>query len=217
MKIQAVIFDLNGTVLADEKQYGRAFAKILAQFGIEIESDYPHIAGIGVEENWSIFIQKHKIKTDKSIEELAQETQSEYCKQISQVTLKNGFQEFVESIRNSGIQTALATSNYWDVVEKIFKALSIGDYFESVTTGEEVEFKKPNPRIFEIATEKLGADPSECLVIEDSVAGVEAAHLAGMKVIAFARNEKHKATLLKEADLVVNDFTEISVDDIDDL
>ena len=192
MKLSAVIFDLNGTVLADEGEYGRAFTKVLGQFGVSVDSDYPHTAGIGVEENWPLLIKKYKIKTSKSIRELAQETQNEYCAQISQVALKNGFEDFANSIRDSGIQTALATSNYWNVVEKIIDTLDIGDYFDTVTTGEEVEFKKPNPRLFEIAAEKLGVNCENCLVIEDSKAGVEAARLAGMKVVAFARNEKHK-------------------------
>ncbi|MBU0569409.1 HAD family phosphatase [Patescibacteria group bacterium] len=216
MKLSAVIFDLNGTVLTDEKQYGQAFAKVLAQFGIEADSDYPHVAGIGVEENWPIFIKKYWIKTDKSTQELAQETQNEYCKQISQVVLKNGFEKFVENVRENGIQTALATSNYWSVVEMIFEVLDIEKFFDSVTTGEEAEFKKPNPRIFEIAAEKLGVDFSECLVIEDSAAGVEAAHSAGMKVVAFARDDRNKKDL-EDADMIVDDFTALSLEKINNL
>lgn len=213
MKVSAVIFDLDGTVIADEDEYGEAFSKVLAGFGIAVNSDYPHQGGIGVEENWRIFKEKYNIKTDKTNAELAAETQAEYIKLIPGITLKDGFEDLIEGFRLAGIKTALATSNTWNVVEKLFDSLGIEKYFDSVTTGEEVGEKKPNPEIFEVAADKLVVSSNECLVIEDSVAGVEAAKSAGMKVVAIARDSRHKKELLK-ANLVVDDLSGITPDAI---
>ena len=77
MKLSAVIFDLDGTVVADEDEYGEAFARVLKKLGVIVDSEYPHVGGIGVRENWPIFIKKYNIKTDKTIEELTLLTQKE--------------------------------------------------------------------------------------------------------------------------------------------
>ena len=216
MKLSAVIFDLNGTVVADEDEYGEAFSKVLRRLGVKVNSHYPHQGGIGVEENWRIFREKYNIKTDKTNSELAVETQQEYLKLIPRITLRDGFENLIEGLRSTGIKIALATSNTWNVVERLFDSLGIEKYFDSVTTGEEVGEKKPNPEIFEIASDKLVVSPNECLVIEDSSAGMEAAKFAGMKVIAIARDTLYKKELSK-ADLVVENLSEITPNAIYDL
>jgi HAD superfamily hydrolase (TIGR01509 family) len=216
MSYLAVIFDLDGTVIADEFVYGAAFKSILQKLGVKVESRYPQKGGIGVRENWVRMMKKYDIKTNKSISEIAKDTQDEYLKHIGDVELKNGFVTFIESIRRDGILTALATSNEWFVVEKILEIFSIDKYFDTVTTGEEVRFKKPDPDIFLVTADKLGVDRKSCVVIEDSVAGIKAAHAAGMKTVALYRSVKHKRKL-SSANLVIKDFTDLMPDFIQSL
>jgi|SRR3989344_658362 len=209
MKLSAVIFDLNGTVLSDEEAWGKAFAKVLETFGIDEKSKYPHIGGIGIEENWPLFIDKYKIKTEKTSGELAFLTKNEYFKLIPEIILKPGFLDFAESLKESDVKIALATSSTWDSVEKVLDTFNITDFFDCITTGEEVSLKKPDPRIFDITVDKLQADPAFCLVFEDSQAGISAATSVGMKVVALFRDELHKKTLIG-ADEYIHDFTEIA-------
>ena len=216
MNLSAIIFDLDGTVLADEDEYGEAFNRVLRKFGIETGSEYPHIAGIGVEENWTVFLKKFKIKTDETIADLSRQTQEEYVKLLPKVKLKTGFKKFINEVHKNNIVTALATSNTWAVVEKVLDQFNIKDFFDGVTTGEEVGAKKPSPQIFTITADKIGMDSSNCLVIEDSEAGVEAAHAAGMKVVGIARDGEHKKNL-KQADLVIENFTELSLEKLKSL
>ena len=75
MKLSAVIFDLDGTVLADEDEYCQAFCTVLTKLGVEKQTECPHIPGIGMEANWERFIKKFAIETEKTIEQLSQETQ----------------------------------------------------------------------------------------------------------------------------------------------
>ncbi|KKU25237.1 MAG: hypothetical protein UX95_C0004G0011 [Candidatus Woesebacteria bacterium GW2011_GWD1_47_21] len=209
MKISAVIFDLDGTVLDNEDEYGAAFKKVLENLGAEVKTDYPHVGGIGVEENWPGLLEKYQIETEKSFKELASETQKEYLKLLPEVKVKKGLEEFIKQLRQDGIKTALATSNVWFILERVFEELPVEGLFDSVTTGEEVNNKKPAPDLFLKAADKLEVQPEECLVIEDSRSGIEAAHQAGMKAIAIARDEPH-AKELKEAELVIRNYGQFS-------
>jgi HAD superfamily hydrolase (TIGR01509 family) len=209
--LKAVIFDLNGTVLADEYVYGGAFRKVLAYLGRKVDKNYPHIGGIGVEENWPRLISKYHIKTFHPYKELARMTQDAYLKNFTKVTLRSGFPEFVSALREKGIKTALATSNTWWVVDKVFEKLNLAGYFDSVTTKEEVPFNKPSPDIFLTAAKKIDVKPENCLVFEDSEAGIEAAKAADMKVVALAKNKEEERNYKKIADLVINSFKKVSL------
>lgn len=215
MKFSAVIFDLNGTILEDEDEYGKAFTKVLKSLGVDIKTTFPQEKGIGVKENWQRFIQKYDIKTDKSVEFLVKETQEEYLKEISEVTLRAGFDEFVDNLKISQMKIALATSNTWEQTDKILDILGLQDVFDVTTTGDEVSYNKPDPDIFLLTADKLGVERSDCLVIEDSLSGIEAAKRAGMKVITIS--SEGDSDIYSKADLVVEGFSEITPQVVDQL
>jgi HAD superfamily hydrolase (TIGR01509 family) len=209
--LSAVIFDLDGTVISDEEIYAEAYISVLKDLGITVTKEYPHIGGIGVKENWPIFIKDYNIKTDKSVEQLTSETQEYYAKNISRVQIKSGFEEFIAQLRKENLLTALATSNDWWVVERVLHELNLEQFFDVITTGEEVLYKKPDPDLFLVTADKVNTEPEFCLVVEDAKSGVEAARRAGMKVVALARDSEH-AGELKEADLVIKGFDELNVE-----
>ena len=209
MKISAVIFDLDGTILEDEDEYGRAFNKVLKSLGVETETLLPQTKGIAVKENWPLLIKKYDIKTNKSPEELAHETQEAYLQEINEITIRPGFTEFLENLKDRGIQVAIATSNNREVAEKILGKVGLQGVFETVTTVEEVAFSKPDPSLFTVTADKLGVEKEECLVIEDASSGIEAAQLAGMKVIAIC-DKVEDEKILASADLIVDGFIDIT-------
>jgi len=209
MTLAAVIFDLDGTVLDNEDEYGLAFRKVLKSLGKRVDLKYPHTQGIGVKENWPLLLSKYKIKTKRTIEELTAQTQDAYLKLLPKVDIKKGFEGFISDLRSSGIATALATSNDWWIVDGVLAELKLERFFDVTTTGEEVDYKKPNPDLFFLTARKLGVEPENCLVIEDSPAGIEAAHRAGMKAVGIARDKKH-AMALKEADLIIYNYRQLS-------
>ena len=209
MKISAVLFDLDGTILEDEDEYGRAFNKVLKSLGVETETLLPQTKGIAVKENWPLLIKKYDIKTNKSPEELAHETQEAYLLEINEITIRPGFNEFMENLKDRGIQVAIATSNNREVAEKILGKVGLQGVFETVTTVEEVAFSKPDPSLFTVTADKLGVAKEECLVIEDASSGIEAAQLAGMKVIAIC-DKVEDEKILANADLIVDGFIDIT-------
>ena len=215
MKLSAVIFDMDGTILEDEDEYGKAFNKVLKNLNVDSKTDAPQEKGIGVKENWDLLIKKYSINTDKTPESLAKETQNAYLASISEVTVRAGFDDFLEKLKDSGVRVALATSNIWEQTEKILDTVNLRDAFDVITTADEVLYNKPDPDIFTVTADKLGIERYECLVIEDSPSGVEAARRAGMKVVAIFSGGDLQA--LSKADLVVEGFSEITAQAIDQL
>lgn len=207
MRISGAIFDLDGTVLNDEIQYGRAFNHVLGTLGVKTDEKYPQKGGIGLKDNWKYLLEKHKIKTSKSIEQLSYETQENFLKHLDTVTIKDGFEVLVDQLKAIGVLTALATSNDWHVVEKIFEKLRIEEYFDYIVTGDEALAKKPDPDIFITAARKLGLDQEDCIVFEDSEAGVIAAKRAKMRVIGIKNDERGED--LSRANFVVHGFDEV--------
>lgn len=214
MNISAAIFDLNGTVLDDEGMYDIAFNNVLKSLGVDTSKQIPHKHGIGVKENWVMFIKDLNLRTDKSPEVLAKETQNEYLKQLNQLTIRPGFRDFINQLKRQQIRLGLATSNTWEVANRILEQIGLMGTFDSMTTAEEVRYNKPDPEIFLIAADKLGTEGEHCLVIEDSVSGVEAGKRAGMKVVAIVPDGSEAEKFLK-ADYRVKGFEEINLKDID--
>jgi HAD superfamily hydrolase (TIGR01509 family) len=112
----------------------------------------------------------------------------------------------------NGCRTALASMSTCDQVTRVLDAIGLQDQFRVVLSREDVEAPKPDPEIYRLAGRLLGAQPSECLVIEDSPAGVQAAVCAGMHCVAvatpFTRAGLHDQTWLA-LEWVVDDPTEL--------
>jgi HAD superfamily hydrolase (TIGR01509 family) len=208
--LKAVIFDLDGTVLANENVYGEAFRSVLLDLGVKVDELRPHTTGIGVGPNWVNFIKKYNIKTSLSIDDLTLGTQLAYHKLIDKVELTRGFPEFAFELKDHGVRLALATSNSAKMVKEISDKFLLGRFFEVITTYEEVDNPKPDPSLFLKSAEKLNVSSSDCIVIEDAVAGIEAARRAGMKVVGIASDSNSPTILM--SDLGIHDFTELSFD-----
>lgn len=209
MELKAVIFDLDGTVVADELVWGNAFRDVLEGVGIWLSAKYPHKGGIGISENWPLLIEKYNINTKRSIGQLTELTVDAFFDRLNEVEVKKGFFKFSSDLLINDVKRILATSSTDHIAKRIIAALNLQNEFEAIVTGSDVKEKKPDPEIFLKACAKANVEPEEALVIEDSEAGFEAAHKAGMKVIAIRVNKGRNVDESK-ADRVVKDFTELS-------
>ncbi len=108
----------------------------------------------------------------------------------------------LDAVRAEGFRVALATMSYQDQAETVLDALGLADAFEIVITAEQVQRGKPDPEIYLLVACCLGLSPRQCLVIEDTLAGVQAAVAAGMWCIAvptyLTREEVHRGNVLEE-------------------
>jgi HAD superfamily hydrolase (TIGR01549 family) len=208
MNISAALFDLDGTLIDTEDQWGTAFTEVLKSFGKDVTDKHPEVFGAPMEENWPMLLKKYQIKTDKTIVELIAMTYKEYVKQLSGISLIEGAGDFLDSLKESGVKLGLVTNCEWWVVDKVFNNLGLNGFFDAVVTGEETPLPKPSPESLLLAADKLGELSKDCLAIGDSPTDIEAAQSAEMKVVIIdPTGEKEN---IEKADLIVEGFSEIS-------
>ena len=99
------------------------------------------------------------------------------------VPLKDGLPELLEYLKGQDIRMAVATSTQQSLAEKMLKIAGVYEYFDAVAYGNKVKRSKPFPDIFQKAAEDLGVPMRECLVLEDSISGVQAGKAAGGYII----------------------------------
>jgi len=177
----AVIFDLDGTVLDNEGEWESVFRQVAENNNLQSKGAWIHEPGIGITANWK----RHFSSDPGLVDKLTRETWNLYNEmfkvQSAKFKVREGIVDLVAKIKGLGWMTALCTSSTWNVVEPELAELNMYLAFDVTTTGEEVLLAKPDPEIFLLTTQKLGVEPGECLVIEDSLAGVRAASSGGMK------------------------------------
>ena len=99
------------------------------------------------------------------------------------IPMKPGVYELLSFLKDKGVPPALATSTYRDRTDYRMGRTGLTDYFQSITTGDQVVHSKPDPEIYTLACRPLGTDPARTIAIEDSRNGILSAHGAGMRVI----------------------------------
>lgn len=173
---RGAIFDQDGLLFDTEAIYQRAWVEAGRQLGLNVppafSTEISGTAGPGMEEVLNRYGLNSKPYTDLAFQ-LAYEEQNRCLPE------KPGIHEILNMLHNHGVRLAVASSSYRDRVERNLKRSGIREYFDVITTRDDVVNGKPNPEIFQIAAQRLGLDPSDCYVFEDSYNGVRAGHAAG--------------------------------------
>ena len=210
------IFDFNGTVIDDEPAWEEAHMVVFRKHNID-PGGVHHKPGIGIANNWIIFKQQFPELADITLETLEEETFQAYMDELKKKgEIRNGFESFWSSLKRKQMPIVLATSLDRDILVQILPYFpGLEDKFEVIVTGDEVDEKKPAPDIFLRVLERFNsATPEivreeECVVFEDSTAGVQAALSANMHVIHMPSKEFVEESAAKvKPDLVADDFTD---------
>ena len=127
------------------------------------------------------------------------------------IKLKPGAAEYLNFLKESGVKIGLATSNCSTLIEKSLKSNGIYDFFDSITTVDEVKRGKNFPDIYLLAADKLEVKPEECVVFEDILPAVMGAKSAGMTVIGVhdPYSEYQKNDIKHNADKYIYKFDEL--------
>jgi beta-phosphoglucomutase family hydrolase len=211
--LKAVIFDMDGVLIDSEPFHLVVNEKIFANLGINLsEDEYHSFIGTTHKDMWSTI--KKRYNLPQSVPELVNMQVSgniDYIKneEIEPIKIK-GVARLLSKIARENIRTGIASSSPTEVIELVINKLKISNYFSAIVGGEEIEKGKPSPDIFLKAAKRLNAEPSECIVIEDSKNGVLAAKAAEMKCVGF-KNPNSGNQDLEKADLIIDNYDSLNI------
>jgi putative hydrolase of the HAD superfamily len=208
--VTAVIFDWDGT-LADTKSAAvESFKRVLIEVGCEVSDAFiERRIGIGTRNTVEDALKHYKVTLDKeTITELIKKKVRLQTKLFERVTLFKDAIALLEALHGK-TKVALATMSSRTVIDKLLTEKRVAKYFEVVVTADDVLQPKPHPEIFLTAATELKVKPEECVTVEDSIFGVRAARMAGMRCIAVPSGAYTNEELLKETpDLLVESLSE---------
>jgi beta-phosphoglucomutase len=221
--IRAVIFDLDGTLVETEPSHFAAFNEVLRTDGIEIGfADYTaRLIGLNDRDCFStVLSENRKDASESHVAELIARKTAVYQAIIAERdVLYPGAEKFVRDCAHR-FPLMIATGTLRAEAEAILRRAGLRELFLDIIAAEDVEHGKPEPDGFIAALGRIGyllrqRDPvlaDECLVVEDTQAGIEAAHRAGMKVLALCHMAP--ATDLAAADVVRPSISDLDLDDV---
>ena len=207
-----VIFDMDG-VLADTSQiHFESWLKVAKEVGVTFTREF--FEGAMGQQSPSIMRKLIGSKMDqKSVEKWAALKEVYYREMVkNKLEPIPGVKRIISNLSSEGFKLAVGSSGPKENVELTLSSLNIKDYFDTVITAAEVKNGKPEPDVFLIAAKNLEINPKNCLVIEDAPLGIEAAKSAGMLSIAITTT--HSKEELFDAQMIIQDFSEINVKDI---
>jgi len=213
--LKGVIFDLDGTLTFTEELHYKAFAAIFKEYGIDFtyEEEVTKYAGSGSENIFTkVFADRGKAVSAEEIKQLCAKKKELYKKivQESEIPVVVGARELVEKIHELGVKKIIATGNSdMQAVHLVLEKAKLFKYFPEILSIKEVPRGKPFPDVFLEAAKRIGCEPWECVVFEDSINGVEAAYAAGITCVAL-ETSTHREDLLKAgAESVIRNYLEI--------
>jgi len=182
--VRTVIWDMDGTIADSAALHFRAWQATMLRYGI----DYPYqlfIDSFG-RNNAEILAEQLDKPDAATIAAISLEKEATYRSLVTPETLRPnpGVLDLLEGLRRDGITQIVGSSGPMANIAAMVRALDIGDFFLALVTGTHLPKGKPDPAIFLRCAAVAGVSPGECLVIEDSIHGIEAAQRAGMRSIA---------------------------------
>lgn len=182
--IQAVIFDLDGSLVDSMWIWKEIDIEYLGRFGFTLPEDLQEsIEGMSFKETAEYI--KQRFQLPDPIETMQKDwNHMAWDKYAHKVKLKPGALAFLENCRRRKIKLGIASSNSRELIQVCLKGNQIEDYFECIMSGTDGFRGKPAPDIYLAAASALCIPVQNCLVFEDIVAGIQAGKNAGMKVCA---------------------------------
>jgi beta-phosphoglucomutase family hydrolase len=213
--LKAVLWDMDGVIADTGSYHFRAWQYAFRQHGIIFnEQDFKNVFG---QRNDTIVRKTLGMDLPQVQVNSILDVKEKHFRQIVQQHLKSfpGVINLLGLLKEENIASAIASSAPIENILLVLNSLAIKDYFQAIVYGQEVSEGKPSPKIFLLAAQKLSAEPYNCIVIEDSIAGVTGAKRAGMRCVAVTNS--HSKAELAEADMVVDSLMKVNLIDLESL
>ncbi len=205
-----VIFDLDGVLVDTGWAHRRAWYDLAEQEGLRMSDEFFRRT-FGMQNAAILPMLRPGMATDE-IERLSDWKEQRYRDLITErLQLADGAKTLLNDLKRHGFRLAIGSSAPPENLDVFWGRLALADWFDARVTKEEITESKPAPQTFLKAAEKLGLEPTRCAVVEDAVQGVQAAHAAGMPVVAVTTTRNRND--LAQADRVVDSLSELDAAD----
>lgn len=189
MKFQAVIFDLDGVLVSTDEQHFLAWEKLCKREDLSFDRVLNEkLRGVSRRESLQIILDANGRQVTEEVAQAWMQYKNDcYLEAIEKLTPADvlpGALAFCETMRGQGAKLAIGSSS--KNARIILRNVGLGEYFDALSDGTLISRSKPFPDVFLKAAELLGIGAEHCLVVEDAEAGVDAAHAAGMQVLALS-------------------------------
>jgi len=183
MKYQAIILDLDGVICHTDKYHYIAWKALADKLGIYFDENINNrLRGVSRKESLEIILERYNGKMSEEEKEHCatkkNEIYKELLKEMSQADLSEPVKKTLVELRKNGLKLAIGSSS--KNAEFILNQIGLGDYFDVISDGNNITKSKPDPEVFVKAAEYMAIPNEKCLVVEDAVAGLEAAIAAHM-------------------------------------
>ena len=184
MGFRGIIFDLDGVIVSTDEQHYLGWQALADRLGIpfsrEVNSRFRGVSRMACMNILEELGGKHYTDSEKiAYADWKNEYYRKLLAQMSSDDLSQEVRSTLDALRARGLKLAVGSSS--KNAKFILQRIGLSDYFDAVSDGTNISRSKPDPELFLKAAEYLGLTPSDCLVVEDAVSGVEAAHAGGMK------------------------------------
>ncbi len=181
----SVIFDLDGTLVDSEPNYYEAGRRTLAEYGVPDFSWADHEAYVGISTRETVADWKRRYALEAPVEELLAVKNRHYLELArTSVRAYPEMRALVERLADEGVPLAVASGSSREAIAAILARTGLDARLRTVVSADEVARGKPAPDVFLEAARRIGADPADCVVLEDAAPGAAAAHAAGMRCVA---------------------------------
>lgn len=208
MKCKGAIFDMDGVVVDNHRYHFAAWMSFAQKYKFEL-NDQIYRDKFNGKTNADLFKMIFGEIPEAQMKAYAQEKEGMYQRlYLENMIAHKGLLDFLDYLRAQRIKIALGTSAPTMNVDFTLDALRLRHYFEVIVDGSQVDKGKPDPQVYQLCCMRLGLSPQECVVFEDSLAGLESGERAGCKIVGVATS--HEVYELKsKTDFIIHDFTEV--------
>ena len=216
--VQTVIFDMDGVIVDTEPVHHFAYYQHFKELNIEVSDEmYRSFTGNSTR---NIF-QKLKAQFDlqEDVEDLILRKRHLFNEAFDlkeDLYLIEGVEELIKDLHANGIQLIVASSASNVTINRVFTRFNLHQYFSHIVSGEDFPKSKPHPAIFEHAASLSVAPKENCIVIEDSTNGIQAAVSAGIFCVGYDSFHSKDQDLSK-ANVVIRHFNELNFEKVRDL
>lgn len=198
--MKGIVFDLDGVICFTDKFHYRAWKKLADRLGIYFDEEINNrLRGVSRMASLDIILERSDEKYTEeeklALAEEKNETYKELLVQMSPDDLSDEVRDTLMELRNRGYKLAIGSSS--KNTRTILERIGLGDFFDEISDGTNISKSKPDPEVFLKAAEFIGEKPEDCLVVEDAMAGIEAAFRGGFKSAGLGEANNHEYVTYK--------------------